>query len=301
VNATIQAIFCRFSAVRGRRLTAGFGALALAGLLSVPGAASAATFTVIDGEGFEAPDYTTTFNGTGQLEGQFASTDGGFGSTQWKQSPAGGTGTATVQTAVVASGSQAVRVDRASGSDDRWAVPVTGYPAERYVCIDWDMFVEETVSTAFGPFFGIEAYDDDATSLLRIGMLGVDASTGEVLYGDAVDALQPTPGGETVAFGQWNNFHIQIDFLTQTYSGYVNGAMVVNTAFEFPGAAQFTDADIAALAASGDAISQSLTGTAYFDNYFVVESSTPCYPIPEPSTLAGGLVALVMLAVRRRV
>lgn len=293
MNATIQATF--------RRLSAVFGALALAGLLSLTGAATAATFTVIDGEGFEAPDYTTTFNGTGQLEGQFASTDGGFGSTQWKQSPAGGTGVATVQNSVVASGSQAVRVDRAAGSDDRWAVPVTGYPAERYVCIDWDMRVEQTVSAAFGPFFGIEAYDDDATSLIRMGMLGVDASTGEVLYGDAVNALQPTPGGETVAFGQWNSFHIQLDFLTQTYSGYLNGVMVVNTAFEFPGASQFTDADIAALAAGGDAISQSLTGTAYFDNYFVVESDTPCFPIPEPSTLVAGLTALTMLVARRRV
>lgn len=293
MNATIQATF--------RRLPAVLGALALAGLLSLTGAATAATFTVIDGEGFEAPDYTTTFNGTGQLEGQFASTDGGFGSTQWKQSPAGGTSTATVQNSVVASGSQAVRVDRAAGSDDRWAVPVTGYPAERYVCIDWDMRVEQTDSAAFGPFFGIEAYDDDATTLLRMGMLGVDASTGEVLYGDSVNALQPTPGGETVAFGQWNSFHIQLDFLTQTYSGYVNGTLVVNTAFEFPGAAQFTDADIAALAAGGDAISQSLTGTAYFDNYFVVESDTPCFPIPEPSSLVAGLTALAMLASRRQV
>lgn len=293
MNATIQATF--------RRLPAVLGALALAGLLSLTGAATAATFTVIDGEGFEAPDYTTTFNGTGQLEGQFASTDGGFGSTQWKQSPAGGTGAATVQNSVVASGSQAVRVDRAAGSDDRWAVPVTGYPAERYVCIDWDMRVEQTVSNTFGPFFGIEAYDDDAISIARLGMLGVDASTGEVLYGDTVDALQPVPTGATVAFGQWNNFHIQLDFLTGTYAGYLNGALVVNTTFEMPGAGQFTDADIAALAADGSPAAQALTGTAYFDNYFVVESDTPCYPIPEPSTLVAGLTALAMLAARRRV
>lgn len=282
------------------RLPAGLGALALAGLLSMANAATAAMFTVVDGEGFESPDYTTTFNGTGQLEGQFAATDGGFGSTQWKQSPVGGAGTAVVQTSVVASGAQAVRVDRVGGSDDRWAVPVSGYPAERYVCISWDMLVEQTVSSAFGPFFGIEAYDDDAASLIRMGMLGVDASTGEVLYGDAALALQPTPGGETVTFGQWNHFLIELDFLTQTYTGYLNGAIVVNTAFEFPGAAQFTDADIAALAAAGDAVSQGLAGTAYFDNYFVTESDTPCM-VPEPTSLAAGLTAVAMLAVRRRV
>jgi hypothetical protein len=281
------------------RPLAGLGALALAGLLSMATAADAAMFTIVDGEGFESPDYTTTFNGTGQLEGQFAATDGGFGSTQWKQSPTGGTGTAVVQSSVVASGSQAVRVDRAAGSDDRWAVPVTGYPAERYVCISWDMLVEQTVSAGLGPFFGIEAYDDDATSLIRIGMLGVDASTGEVLYGDTAVGLNPTPGGETVAFGQWNSFLIELDFDTQMYKGYVNGVMVLDTTFEFPGAAQFTDADIAAIAANNDAISQGLTGTAYFDNYLVTESDTPC--IPEPTSLAAGLMAVAVLAVRRRV
>ncbi|QDV73039.1 hypothetical protein [Botrimarina mediterranea] len=290
MNASIPATF---------RLPAAVGALAFAGLLAMPAATCAAPFTVIDGEGFEAPNYSTTFLGSGQLEGQFASIDGGFGSTQWKRSPNTGAGTAVVQDSVVASGSQAVRVDRAAGSDDRWAVPVTGYPAERYVCIGWDMLVEPTVSAGFGPFFGVEAYDD-ATSLIRMGMLGVDASTGEVLYGDAVDALQPTPGGETVAFGSWNSFHIQLDFLTQTYSGYVNGALVIDTDFEFPGAAQFTDADIAALAAAGDAISQSLTGTAYFDNYHVTESDAPCF-IPEPSAMMAGLVGIAVLAVRCRV
>ncbi len=282
------------------RLSAGLGALALAGLLSMASAAPAAMFTIIDGEGFESPDYSTTFVGTGQLEGQFASTDGGFGSTQWKQSPAGGTSTAVVQSSVVASGSQAVRVDRAAGSDDRWAVPVTGYPAQRYVCISWDMLVEQTVSNAFGPFFGIEAYDDDATTLIRMGMLGVDASTGQLLYGDTAVGLNPTPGGETVAFGQWNSYQVELDFLTQTYKGYLNGAIVVDTTFEFPGAAQFTDADITAIAANNDVVSQGLTGTAYFDNYFVTESDTPCL-VPEPTSLAAGLMAVAMLAVRRRI
>lgn len=276
--------------------------IALVGLM-VPGlVANAATFTVVDGEGFEAPDYSTTFLGAGQLEGQFASTNGGFGSTQWLQSPAGGASTAVVQDSVVASGSQAVRVDRASNSDDRWAVPVTGFPAERFICIDWDMRVEQTVtSTGFGPFFGIESYDDDGSSVTRMGTLGVDAATGELLFGDAASGLIPTPGGETVNFGEWNNFRIVLDFETDTYFGFLNGVIVVNAApFEFPGADEFTDADIAALAASGDIVSQGLTGTAFFDNYFVTETDDVSKIIPEPASLVSALIVAALGVARRR-
>ncbi|MEN1680501.1 MAG: PEP-CTERM sorting domain-containing protein [Planctomycetota bacterium] len=263
---------------------------------------AASTFTLIDGEGFEAPDYSTSFAGTGQLEGQFASTFEGFGSAQWVQSPLGGTSTAVVQSAVVASGSQAVRVDRDAGSDDRWAVPITGAPAEPIVCIEWDMLVEEATATplgSFGPFFGIEAYDDDATSILRMGSLGVDAATGEVLLTDAATGLVPTPGGETVGFGQWNSFRMVLDFSTDRYAGYLNGDLLFIEDFEFPGADQFTDADIAALGASFDPGSQNATGTAYFDNYLVFETDD-LSKLPEPASAAMLLAAMVGLGSRRR-
>lgn len=275
--------------IRGTFLRAGVAAIACLAAAS----SYASTFTVADSEGFET--YTTT-----AIEGQFAKTDGGFGLQQWVQSPLAGTGTAVVQTSVVASGSQALEVNRAANSDDRWAVPVVGYPAERYICIEWDMLVEQTVSNAFGPFFGIEAYDDDATSIIRMGMLGVDASTGEVLYGDSAVGLIPTPGGETVAFDEWYSYRMILDFATDTYYGFVDDALVVTTAFEFPGADQFTDADIAALAASGDPTSLALTGTAYFDNYLVIETDA-FDKIPEPaSALLAGL-ALAAVVARRRV
>lgn len=289
MNATTQVTFFR--------RTAGLGAFALAAFLSVSVAASAASFTLIDGEGFEAPDYSTTFVGTGQLEGQFASTLGGFGSTQWVQSPLAGTSTAVVQSTVVASGSQAVQVDRAANSDDRWAVPITGAPAEPLVCIEWDMYVEQSSTTGFGPFFGIEAYDDDATSLLRVGMLGVDAATGDVLVSNLADGLIET--GVVVGFDAWNSFRMVLDYTTDTYYSYVNNSLIYVTGFESLGADQFTDADIAAIAASGDPDSQAATGTAYFDNYFVIETDD-FSKIPEPSSLVIGVLALMGLTARPR-
>ncbi len=267
-----------------------FGSLCV---ILAAGSVSAASFTLVDGEGFEAPDYSQAI-----LEGQFASTFEGFGSAAWVQSPVGGTSTAVVQDSVVASGSQAVQVDRAANSDDRWAVPITGAPALPLVCIEWDMLVEEATGPQdFGPFFGIEAYDDDATSILRVGSLGVDASTGDVLLTDRPTGLVET--GATVDFGVWNSFRMVLDYSTDTYYSFVNDILIATEDFESLGADQFTDADIAAIAASGDAASQAATGTAYFDNYLVFETDD-FSKIPEPTTLAISLASLAFAAVSRR-
>ena len=268
---------------------------------------AASNFTLIDGEGFESPAYDTAFLGTGQLEGQFASTLGGFGSTQWVQSPLAGSGTANVTDAIAASGSQSVEVNRAANSDDRWAVPITGAPSltRPYVCIEWDMYVEYAgTAQPFGPFFGIEAYDDDATSILRVGSFGVDATTGEILYTPRDDGilpgfLVPTPNGDTVNFNEWNSFRMILDYSTDTYHLFLNDDLLLSTAFEMDGADQFTDADIAAIAAGGDPASQAATGTAYFDNYFVFETDTFDKPvIPEPATV--GLIAVAATAALAR-
>jgi hypothetical protein len=243
---------------------------------------------IVDGQGFEAPFFDTTFAGTGQLEGQTPATFNGT----WLRTKGVGLSTADVQTAVDNGGLQAVRVDRVANSDDRWAVPVSGYPSigQRYICIDWDMRVEQTTGAAntFGPFFGVEAYDDDAATIGLLGSLGVDATTGDVLY-QAEDTGFFTETGALVTFGQWNNFHIQLDFLLHEVMVALNGSVIATTGFvdhnNIPGGLnEFTDADISAIAAAGDAASQALGGTAYFDNFVVVESMLPC--IPEPTSLA---------------
>lgn len=257
--------------------------------------AQAGTFTLVDGEGFEAPDYNLAI-----LEGQFASTFEGVGSAAWVQSPLGGTSTAVVQDSVVASGSQAIQVDRDANSDDRWAVPITGAPSldTPLVCIEWDMLVEQaTGSQPFGPFFGIEAYDDDATSILRVGSLGVDAQTGDVLITDRPSGLVET--GASVSLGVWNSFRMVLDYSTDTYYSFVNDVLIATEGFESLGADQFTDADIAAIAAGGDAASQAATGTAYFDNYLVFETDD-FSKIPEPISLSLVAFGLGLVASRSR-
>lgn len=285
MNATIRVTYLRPAAAFG--------------LMLACCASQAGSFTLVDGEGFEAPDYSLAI-----LEGQFGSTNGGLGSAPWVQSPLSGTSTAVVQDSVVASGSQAVQVDRAANSDDRWSVPITGAPAERFVCIEWDMLVNQSSTAGFGPFFGIEAYDDDATSIRRMGSLGVDAATGEVLYTQRDDGVQegfliPLPGA-TVDFGDWNSFRMVLDYDTDDAYMFLNNDLLLVTPFEQDGADQFTDADITAIAASFDPASQSATGTAYFDNYFVFETDN-VNKIPEPTSLAILALAMTTLVARRRV
>ncbi|RIK73818.1 MAG: hypothetical protein DCC67_17405 [Planctomycetota bacterium] len=280
-------------AMRGLATFAAVAAVAIAG-----STAAVAAPVIVDSHGFEVPWFTTTFNGTGQLEGQTPATFNGT----WLRTKGPGASTATVQTTVVNAGVQAVEVNRAAGSDDRWGVPVSGYPSGDNVCIEWDMRVEQTIGAAgtFGPFFGVEAYDDDAATIGLLASLGVDASTGDVLY-QAPDTGFFTETGTVVNFGQWNNFMIDLDFATKTASYYFNSTLLGAFGFvdenNIPGGLnEFTDANISALAAAGDPASLALTGKAFYDNFLV--SDGVC--IPEPTAALSAAVALAALFVRRR-
>lgn len=286
-------------------------AIAALGVIGV-GEAWADDDDIVNAMGFEPnPPYgfTTTFIGTGQLEGQINPPGEGqvIPPGQWLRTMGSGGSTAVVQSAVFhpAAGNQAVRVDRAANNDARWAVPVNhlGYPdypnpfppepAQPCICVSWDMLVEQTFGPdgTFGPFFGVEAYDDDAIQVGLLGSLGVDATTGDVLYQDTGTGFL-TETGRVVGFGQWNHYQIKLDYSTKEYSFFVNFAMLGSTGFvdepNVPGGLnRFTDADIATFAAAGDPDSLALTGTAYFDNFLVREGACP---IPEPSALM--LIAL---------
>src|SRR5215213_1288068 len=102
-----------------------------------------------DSGGFEAPRFTP-----GPLEGQ----DPAQG--PWQRTAAVISGSGVVQTAVVQSGTQAVRLDRA-GQDIRYSVLEPAANVAGKVIVNWDMNVTQTTtpSVQFGPFFGVEAYD----------------------------------------------------------------------------------------------------------------------------------------------
>lgn len=253
---------------------------------------------IIDGEGFESPSYSTTFDGDGKLEGQEAQLPNNPpfpGFEEWRSS-SGTSSTASVQGDVVLSGNQAVQVDRSPNDlpgGGRWAVPVEDWPTLDFVNIEWDMRVEDAAgpSGSFGPFFGIEAYDAEEegdAETGRLGLFGVDANTGEILYSQAGTGFLQAPG-EVVNFGEWYNYRMKLDYQAKEYTIFLNGSPLWTEPFEGgTSLSDFTDADITAIAASADPVSQGLSGTAYFDNYLV-------YQIPEPSTAL--LLALAMLGV----
>jgi hypothetical protein len=126
--------------------------------------------------------------------------------------------------------------------------------------------------TGFGPFFGIEAYDaDNADNGIRIvGALGVDANTGDVLY-QLQDTGNLTESGTVVQSNQWHHYQLVLDFATDTYQGYVNGSLVASTGFvdRAFNLNDFTDADITAIGASFDDVSQGLSSAAVFDNFVI--------------------------------
>jgi hypothetical protein len=237
--------------------------LALTLLLLPAGYASAAA-TILS-TGFESP-FTP-----GNLINQFG----------WKAAPTNGFSTATVIPNGGVSNSQAVEVLRIGGSDRRWAVPnLVGFPSQRFVAVDWDMKVSQApASTGFGPFFGVDTYDDSPGPQV-LGSLGVDSSTGDVLYQlQDTGTLQET--GVEIAFDQWTHFRIVLDFATDTYYGLVNGSVRAVTGFvdrQF-GLDNFTDADIAAFAAGADSVSQSLSSRAVFDNFVVRDGLAGDYDV----------------------
>jgi len=217
-----------------------------------------AVTTLVDSNGFESP-------WNGPLEDQPGWASNNFGN---------GTSTATVESGFPYTGDNSLRVFRDADSDARWADPIENSSNQvgRYIVIDWDMLVVATGPTdGFGPFFGVEAYDD-SSSVNLLGSLGVDATTGEVLY-------QKDGSGEflvadtTITPNSWNHYQIRLDFQTDAYQISVNYDDVLNSLEGFVDgpSSQLTDADIAALAAGPEFDSQNKTATAYFDNFIVRE------------------------------
>ncbi len=324
----------------GHRLFAQCACLAiLAALMGTVEQAWGSDDDIVNTYGFETnppngppAGFSTTFNGDGKLEGQVNPIGSGqFNSPgQWVRTLTGtGTSTAIVQSTVFApgGGNQAVRYDRAPNSEVRWAVPVNalaypdydpndpnpilpnGQPQQPCICITWDMSVLQTVSNTTGPFFGVEAYDNDNNPVATLGSLGVNSTTGEVVYQSAVTG--PGVGGDftntgsfvTLGANNWNRFQIKLDYSTLQYTVYLNGNTLGTIGFvdefNYPGQMyQLSDVDISGLSMAGDSVSMGLTGTAYFDNFLVREGMC----IPEPNTLllvASGL-GLIASAGRRQ-
>jgi hypothetical protein len=263
---------------------------------------------LVDSQGFEAPGYAV-----GDLLQNDASAGDLPGQTGWLES-GNAANTATVENTVAYAGTQAVQVNRNSPPDTRWGVTGTYVPtSSQQISITWAMNVLPTYGNAYitntatppdnGPFFGSEVYDEKVTIPATSGpglfaSLGVDASTGHVLY-QQTTTHQLIDSGTTVNLG-WNLFGVVLNFATDQYNLYLNGSLLTTQSFiDGSVLTKFTDADISTLATGGDPGSQNETGTAYFDN-FVVQAGP--IPVPEPSMLVGlsGLAACLCVAWCRR-
>ncbi len=219
---------------------------------------------IYDSLGFESPRFSL-----GTLVGQ----DGANG--PWLQA---GTGAATVQNTNVAAGAQAVRINR-TGADVRFAVVKTklnvGSSPTPIIAVEWSMKYQPASlpGGSFGPFFGMEVYDDTAGSKLLAASAGVDATTAELLYQSPGTGFINAVPGITVSPNTWHTYRLELDYSSQTYRLIYDGTEVLNSGFVDPGIADFTDADLMAVSAAGDPGSVNANGTAFFDNYRITALS----------------------------
>ncbi|WP_146584636.1 hypothetical protein [Posidoniimonas polymericola] len=188
--------------------------------------------------------------------------------------------TAIVQNSVshpYGGGDQAVEVTRTPFDDTHWLVAREDYetPVNGVIVVEWDMKVENSVSTGGnGPFLGVRAFEGfSATNYpFTIGSLGVDALTREILY-------QSNPNGYFEAVegiqvdNQWHQFRMALDYDHDLYQLSYDGQPILTEPFVDSSNGtidSLTDVDIAAIATGDDAASQAAEGVAYFDNFVVV-------------------------------
>ena len=214
-------------------------------------------------QGFESPVFSV-----GDLTGQDPIAQAG----PWIHD--GTSGSATVQTTVVHSGTQAIQIDRVAGVEDRWAV-VTIAPTlpNDTVLVEWDMRVDaQTVFAGnLGPFMGIEAYDTNRTFAL-LGAVYVNATTGDLITLDSGSIATET--GHQARLGSWHHYAMHLDFANNTYTVLQDNVRVDSRPFVDLGIAtitSFTDASIAAIRGAASPMADRVEGTAYIDNYVITE------------------------------
>lgn len=234
--------------------------LTLAIVLCWTGAAAQAA--LIYSNGFEAPVFTP-----GNLDLQ----DGWDGHTH------GVASRAKVQTAIVHSGGQAVRIDSYALSNSAWYEkhvdfdPVAqGTPI---VTVDWWMRWDG--DSASNAAIGLDVYGTDNK---RLGYLQVNSSN-KVKFNGVTTTT-------TVTRGTWYAYRLIFDYNANTYQGLVNGVAVAPVA-AMPNHVGFGDVDLTRWGASLNKCNDK----AYFDDLVITRT-------PEPAGLS--LLGLGLLTLLRR-
>jgi hypothetical protein len=232
----------------------------------------AASITLLDTQGFEAPLFSTSFNPGGGYNGQLEGQPIAPPEETWEQSGPDAT-TATVQSGVVLTGTQAVELAY-GGADTRWGVPIDlANPVS--VTISFDMLVRGPASdpnVSLGPIFGVESYADSTGGATLLGSVFVDASSGEVLYqATGTGFLTPATAPNPAFLNTWNSFDLVLDYTAQEYSIFVNNVLAVGGVGFVDGLfTTFGSADLSALDA-GFGVPR---GFGFVDN-FVITAEVP--------------------------
>lgn len=252
-----------------------------------------ASATVIyDSEGFEA----ATFSPGNLVPQDGWSSFGVLG---------GNNSDATVSTtAPVAGGTQAVELYRDpadSAGNTGFFVDVTGSAHERYVFIDFDMYVEDSgdqdpdpVDISYGPGFGVEIY---IPGYSRIASFGVDSADTAFYQATSGGGLSYTyPGLLLDVYQHWT---VTLDFVDEVYFVEVDGDVIGTGLFlediDYAGGDRLSDASI--VLSPTDSSYFDVEGTAYLDNYIITDDTA----IPEPGSLALLGLGAMLIARRRRV
>lgn len=228
---------------------------------------AAAPALLLDTEGFEAPTFST-----GDLVGQNGWVSAGSGSVS-----------ATIEDANPIDGAQSLRVDRGANSTGFFASYLGGVPdgGSNIIQIEWDMTYEllEQTDGSFGPFFGVQAFDDLTSpgNVLDIATLGVDATTSDILIADGASG-HFKESGFVVTHDEPHHYDLVLNFNNSTYTAFVDGVKIgqetfVNNSDQAPvaTATTLTDADIVGRAAGGDTMSMGLVSHANFDNFTITQ------------------------------
>jgi len=232
-------------------------------LLVCAGAALTARASTIYSTGFEHP----TFN-TGQLVGQ----------DDWVTDHTNSA--ARVQTSVVHSGYQAVKIDAlpivldhwwwsAGHAYDPWGAGESVVQVETYMRLSSDYFRSES--------WGLDVYDSQVD---RVGLWSVDDDNNLRVW-NGTSGLDVDTGVD-IARGQWYRFTARFDYRAGTYTVLVDGVQAGGT-YPMGSTLDFGDADFRVTEPGFD--------KAYFDDFSVTTQ-------PEPASL--GLVLLAGVAGLRR-
>jgi hypothetical protein len=230
---------------------------ALAALFAACGA-QAHSATIYDSQGFEAPTFSLA-----PLAGQ----DG------WQSFGAGGT--ANVVAGAPGNATQVVQLDRLGdnyGVGVTTPVPNLNLPGSPVVNVEWSMSyapLPQDAPQTYGPYFAVEVNDVQGIQVLVAASTGLDAATGEILYQIPVTGQIDVVPGSYIPPNTWVDFLMALDYVTQTYSVYVDNILVIDSLpFIDPGITGLSDVALAGYwGFDGTPEDLEAEGAGYYDNF----------------------------------